>query len=824
MTAPTLAPALEAVAVAPAARDCFHCGLPLPRGADFEVLVDDTPRPMCCAGCAAVAEAIVAAGHAHYYRARTELPPSPRDAVPELLRSADVFAAEPVARQFVRSVDAHRREASLILDGVTCAACIWLIERQLARLPGVSDARVNYATERAWIQWDERHLCLADILRAVERIGYRAQPCDAREQEAARARERRRQQRRLAVAGLFGMQVMMLSISLYAGAGSGIEREFEQLFRWLCLLLTLPVVGYSALPFFRAAARDLVRRQVSMDLPVALAILAAFGASVVNTVAGHGEIYFDSVVMFVFLLGASRYFERVARARCAAAVEKLAQSLPLVATRIEADGSHASVAASALAVGDRVLVRNGESVPADGELVAGETACDESLLTGESDAVAKRAGDRLFGGSINARQPVEMRVTAIGADTVLAEIRRLVERAQADKPPRARLADRIAARFIVAVLLLVAVVAAGWYLADSARAFEIALAVLIVSCPCALSLATPTALAAALGRLQADGLLVRNGDTLERLEQVTHVVFDKTGTLTHGKPCVDEILLRPGISRADALSLAAALERHSEHPLARALVARAAEARLPDVTDLVATPGGGIAGRIDGEDYCLGSVEFVAAQTGLELPAEWRAQLADFGGSAVVLARRDAVLAMFGFSDSLREDAAALIGRLRADGKKIVLLTGDRPAAAARVAAALGIDAVRAGLAPADKITAVAELQARGARVLMVGDGVNDAPVLARADVSIAMGGAAALAQRSADIVLLGDRLALVGDALARAARAGRVIRQNLAWALGYNLGAIPLAAAGLVAPWLAALGMSSSSLVVVMNALRLAR
>ncbi len=808
----------------PADSDCFHCGLPLPRGADFAVVVDAAARPMCCAGCAAVAEAIVAAGHAHYYRTRTELPPSPRDAVSDLLPAAAVYDDPQIARQFVHAPDAHRREVELLLDGVTCAACIWLIERQLARLAGVVEARVNYATERAWVCWDDRQLGLGDILREVERIGYRAQPSDARAQATSRERERRRQQRRLAVAGLFGMQVMMLSISLYAGAASGIEHEFEQLFRWLCLLLTLPVVGYSALPFFRSALRDLAVRQASMDLPVSLAILAAFGASVANTLAGSGEIYFDSVVMFVFLLGASRYFERMARARCAATVEKLAQSLPLVATRIDADGSHTSLAASALAVGDRVLLRAGDKVPADGELETGATACDESLLTGESEAVAKRVGDRLFGGSVNLGQPVEMCVTATGADTLLAEIRRLVERAQADKPPRARLADRIAARFVVAVLLLVAVVATGWYLADSARAFEIALAVLIVSCPCALSLATPTALAAALGRLQSDGLLVRHGDALERLEQITHVVFDKTGTLTHGKLRIDEILLRPGVSRADALSFAAALERHSEHPLARALIACASVKRLPAVIGIVASPGGGIAGRIDGEDYWLGSIDFVAAQSGVELPAEWHAKLADLDGSAVVLARRDAALALFGFSDTLREDAATLLARLRAGGKRIVLLTGDRPAAAAQVAAALEIDTIQAGLTPADKIAAVAELQARGARVLMVGDGVNDAPVLARADVSIAMGGASALAQRSADIVLLGDRLALVGDALARAERTGRVIRQNLAWALGYNLGAIPLAAAGLVAPWLAALGMSSSSLVVVLNALRLAR
>jgi P-type Cu2+ transporter len=803
---------------------CFHCGLPLPANLDLSLTIDGAERSMCCQGCLAVAQAIIAAGHENFYRVRTEAAPTGQPLLPEFLRGSEIYDASEVQGQYLHELAGGSCEVSLILEGITCAACTWLIEQTLASLPGVEQVRVNYATQRALLRWNRERLKLSEILQAIQHIGYRALPYNPRQQQQSHQRQRRQQQRRLAVAGVFGMQVMMLSISLYAGAWSGMEAGFEQFFRWLGLGLTLPVVGYAALPFFTSAWRDLRQRRISMDLPVSIAILIAFASSCLATASGQGEVYFDSVVMFVFLLSASRYFESMARQRCAASVERLVQALPLTALRMDVTTGEASaVAASALRPGERVLIRPGETVPADGVIRSGFSALDESLLSGEAIPLDKAPGDRLLGGSINVTNPLQMEVTAIGADTVMAEIERSIERAQADRPPLALFADRVAARFISLVLLIVLAVAAYWWLHGSAQWFEIALAVLIVSCPCALSLATPTAISASLGNMQLRGLLVKRAAVLETLHQVTHVVFDKTGTLTHGAPLLDRIRCLPPFTADECLALAAALERHSAHPLARALV-RKAGARQLVASDVTSVAGGGLQGTIDARHYCIGSVEFVTAEAGICLPPDWLDDLDDDAQTAVVLAGEGRALALFSFVDELRADAVATVAALQARGKQVLLMSGDRLAVARQVARQCGVDDCRAEMTPAAKIAAVQALQAANAVVLMVGDGINDAPVLAGADASIAMAGASSLAKVNADIVLLRDCLAGVGQVFDMAARTHRITRQNIGWALLYNFTAIPAAAMGLVAPWLAALGMSLSSLLVVINALRLTR
>ncbi len=804
---------------------CFHCGLPVPDRLVLNVVINGASRSMCCHGCAAVADAIIASGHDNFYRVRTELSPSAQQTVPDFLRLNDAFDTPEIADRYVQSLDDNHREASLILEGITCAACIWLNERHLATLPGVERVAVNYSTQRVLLRWDQRRIRLGEILRAIQDIGYRALPYNPNQQQASRRRQRRYQQRRLAVAGLFGMQVMMLSISLYAGGLNGMEQSFVQLFRWLCLLLTLPVVLYAAQPFFVSAWRNLKTGSVGMNLPVALAIGIAFASSVFATFDGEGEIYFDSVVMFVFFLTASQYFENMARQRCALTIEKLAQALPLVATRLSEDGAVESVVAAAtLAIGDRVLLRPGVTVPADGRIVSGFSAFDESLLNGESMPVEKHPGARLFGGSINITNPLQMVVGAVGRETVLAEIERSIVRAEGDKPPLARLADRVAGGFILSVLLIVIGVAFYWWQQDATRWFDIALAVLIVSCPCALSLATPAALSATLGKMQEMGLLVKQGGALESLNRVSHVVFDKTGTLTRGKPVVQQVICASGQDRERCLRLAATLEQHSEHPLAIALV-RAADALIEaEVSEIESVAGGGLRASFQGRQYFIGKPEFVAACGVVEVPAAWLRSIQDRAVSTVVLSDCDEVLAMFTFTDELRADAPNLIANLQKAGKKVSLMTGDRKPIARHVAACTGISDYQFDLSPQQKMAAVQRLQAQGATVLMVGDGVNDAPVLACANVSIAMGSASALARTSADIVLIGNHLQMVSQAFAMARRTQKIIRQNMVWALGYNFTAIPLAALGLVVPWLAALGMSLSSLLVVLNALRLAR
>ena len=814
---------------------CFHCGLPLPPGLDLSLSIDGADRALCCYGCLAVAQAIIAAGHESFYRVRTEVAPTGQELVPEFLRESEIYDAEEIRKQYVHGLESGASEVSLILEGITCAACIWLNEQTIAALPGVLQVRVNYATQRALVRWNNEHIKLSEILQAIRRIGYRALPYNAQQQQESHRAERRRQQRRLAVAGLFGMQVMMLAISLYAGAWSGMEQSFEQYFRWLSLGLTLPVVGYAAIPFFNAAWRDLKQRRVSMDLPVSVAILVAFGSSCLATWNAAGEIYFDSVVMFVFFLSASRYFEAMARQRCAASIEQMAQSLPLIATPLDSNGvALAVVPAATLAIGDRVLIRPGETVPADGVLLSGFSALDESLLSGESNPRDKQPGDRLLGGSINVTHPLQMEVSAVGANTVMAEIQRSIERAQADKPPLARLADRIAARFISLVLLIVVAVAGYWWFEGSGQWFEIALAVLIVSCPCALSLATPTAISATLGKMQSRGLLVRRSMAMEKLSLVTHVVFDKTGTLTQGKPLLKQVLCIPNGDSAECLAIAASLEQHSAHPLAHALLRAASkvdEDRVDEhavgkheITDIVSTAGGGLGGAIDGVQYCIGNYDFILQQARVDMPQDWLASIASEAVTAVFLTRADEPLAMFTFVDEMREDALATVASLRALGKSVSLMTGDRAPAARLVAAQAEIDDWRAQMSPQQKMEAVQLLQAAGAKVLMVGDGINDAPVLAAADVSVAMAGASSLAKVNADIVLMHDRLEGVDYLFDMAARTRKIVRQNMSWALLYNFSAIPAAAMGLVAPWFAALGMSLSSLLVVINAMRLTR
>ena len=802
---------------------CFHCHLPVPEGFDLTARIEHVDQPMCCYGCKAVADAIVAAGHENFYRVRTEASPTGQELIPEFLRETQVYDNEAVQQEFVQQVSATDREASLILEGITCAACVWLNEQHIGNLEGVIDVQVNYASRRAWVRWDDSKIRLSEILQAIREIGYQAHPYNPDQQQALQQKERRTQIKRLAIAGLFGMQVMMLSVSLYAGAWSGMEDEFQNLFRWLSLGLTLPVMLFSAPTFFRSAAYDLYNRRVGMDVPVSLAIGIAFISSAIATVRGHGEIYFDSVVMFVFFLLVSRYFESMARQRSAESVERLAHALPMMANRLRGDGQQEEVvAASMLQIDDIVLIRPGETIPADGEILVGRTSVDESLLNGESRPLDRSIGDQLVGGSTNITNPVEMKVQSVGSDTVLSSIHRMIERAQSDKPPMARLADRIASRFIVFVLATATLVAGYWWMQDSSRWLEITLSVLIVTCPCALSLATPAAISAALSRLQNMGLLVKRGQAIDALDKVTHIVFDKTGTLTLGKPVFEKMLCAEGVDGHDCLRIAASLENYSEHPLGKAIIKAAQLTEFLPVTRVVNQTGGGLSAYIDNRHYAIGSIDYVQRFSNQLIDEYWTTQLKHECATAVALATHDQILCVFILRDEIRADAIPLIKSLKKLDKKILLMSGDGENVVKQVSANIGIEQYYAALTPEQKMSKVQALQSGGATVLMVGDGINDAPVLSNADVSIAMGSATALAKTSADIVLLANRLGGIFDGLGLSAKTQSIIKQNLSWALAYNICAVPAAAAGFIAPWMAAIGMSVSSLIVVVNALRL--
>ena len=803
-----------------AEQTCFHCGLPVPEGLHISVEIDGTPQPMCCHGCEAVAQAIVDSGMANYYSFRTENAAQAREVVPAFLEQLKAYDNPVVQKRFVHAQD-NFSEVSLILEGIVCAACVWLNERHLAALPGVVDVSINYSNHRALVRWDPDRISLSEILESISRIGYLAHPYDPDRQQAIIEKERKQQLRRIGLAGVLGMQVMILAVALYTGDWWGMEDGIRGFFRWTSLLITIPVLLFASRVFFTSAWRDLRSRRVGMDVPVSLGIGIAFIASVAHTIRAEGEIYFDSVVMFTFFLLTARYFEMTARKRSTEATEALVSLQPAVAAKLVTidgrDEEHA-VPVAELEPGDRVLVRPGDTVPTDGVIESGASGIDESLITGESMPVTKGASDDVIGGSINTESPLIIRVSHVGADTVLAAIQRLLDKAQSEKPAIARLADRIASKFVIVILSIATLVALFWISRGSADWLPITIATLVVTCPCALSLATPTAITAASGQLAKLGLLPARGHALETLAHATHFVFDKTGTLTVGNIKLSHTQALGDLSEDECLQIAAALEAHSEHPIAKSFM-HACPQPGKQAHDVSNTPGHGMAGTVDDQQWFLGKVEFIAKHCSDTIAVDDSA-----GRTQVVLATSDKVWAVFSLEDRLHDDATELIENLTRAGKSVVLLTGDNLSTAQRVGNAAGITEIRADLRPEDKLAHIKALQKRGAIVAMTGDGVNDAPVLAGADVSIAMGTGAQLAAASADFILLSNRISTIYTGYRLAVRTLAIIRQNLMWAIGYNILAVPAAAMGYIQPWLAAIGMSASSLVVVLNALRLSR
>jgi len=779
---------------------------------------------MCCYGCQAVAQSIVANGLEDYYRSRDALPESPREAMPAILEQIALFDHAEFQKSFVKELGENEREASLMLEGITCAACIWLNEQHIGKLPGVTAVSINYASRRARVRWDESRVKLSEILLAVAAIGYRAFPYDAAKNEEISRNERRDALWRLWVAGFGMMQVMMYAYPVYIANGE-MSADIETLMRWASLILTVPVVFYSAAPFFRNAWRDLKLRRVGMDVPVALGVGVAFVASCWATVIQAGEVYFDSVAMFVFFLLGGRYLEMNARQKALSVTEALAKLLPAFAQRMPGFPSvrdTEQVVVADLRIGDHVLVRPGEIIPADGRVVEGASYANEALLTGESLPVEKKPQDVVTGGSINAESPLVIQVEQVGEGTRLSAIIELMERASLEKPRIVEIADRIASYFVGVLLVVAVLTAVGWYLVDPSQALWITVSVLVVTCPCALSLATPIALTVASGALAKDGLLVTRGHAIETLARATHFVFDKTGTLTTGRMHLLEVVPFGELPAEACIDLAAALEHASEHPLALAL-RQASSSGDCQASETRAEAGQGVEATVNGRRYRIGRPAFALAMGGLSLP-EQASVLLDSGDTVVLLADELRCLALFRIGDEVRPEARNLVTSLHEQGRSVTLLTGDAPSVAKRVADALGIRDVRAGVTPAGKHECVRSLQAEGAIVGMVGDGVNDAPVLAQAQVSVAMGGGAQLARTQSDLILLSENLAHLKRGLQRAKFSLHVIRQNLWWSFAYNIVALPAAIAGYVTPWLAGIGMSLSSLLVVLNSLRIQR
>jgi Cu2+-exporting ATPase len=793
---------------------CFHCGERVPPGARYSVRVDGLWKPMCCAGCEAVASAILGRGLGDYYRLRESVCSTPQAGSDEL----ELYDDPAVQRSFVRR-NGDRSEALLLLEGLRCPACAWLNEQVISAQPGVLGVSVNYATHVATVSWDSARARLSDLLRAVQEIGYRASPFDASRASALQRAERRSALARIVVAGLGAMQVMMYAVPAYLAGDGEMSADIALLMRWASLALALPVVFYSAWPFFAGAWRDLRAGRLGMDVPVALGIAVAFAASVAATLRGAGEVYYDSVTMFVFLLLLGRYFEILARQRAGGALSHLARLTPEFANRLRdfpRSLESERVAVAALAAGEVVLVRPGETFPADGLVAQGVGAASEALVSGEASPVAKSPGSTVIAGSSNLSSPLFVKVTRIGPDTLLSSILRLADHAAAEKPRLIRLADRAVSWFIACVIALAGVAAWYWAAEDPARALPAFVAVLVATCPCALSLSAPIALTVAVGEFAKGGIVIARSRAVEALATADDVVFDKTGTLTRGELRLKEVAVLGGSSRERCLAIAAGIEAASEHPVGKAL---ADAARGLGAGDIQNFPGVGMEAVIEGSRYRIGTLQFAGELFPGAMPDD------DPGVDTVVwLGGESGLLASFRLGDEMRREAEEALEMLRSLGVRVHLVSGDGESAVREIAQRLNLPIAEANAEPARKRQYVAELQRQGRVVAMVGDGINDAPVLAQADLALAMGGGARLAQLRADAVLVSRDLRDLPRAIGQARCTLSIVRQNIAWAFAYNLLVLPLALAGALTPWAAALGMSASSLVVVLNALRLER
>ena len=780
---------------------CYHCGEDVPAETDFKVEILGSIRPMCCPGCETVAQTIVDSGLVSYYQYRTA-PAEKADLVPEQLLALSHYDNEDVQLEFVRNSE-NTSEVTLSLEGVSCAACAWLIEKQVSSQDGVYGIRVNTTTNRALLSWDNTKTKLSELLSAIHTLGYKAAPFEADKQEAAYHRSMKNYLYRLGVAGLATMQVMMLAVALYLEVFGNLEPEFKHYFRWVSLIFATPVLLYSALPFYINAWRSIKGRTLGMDVPVSIALLFAYVASLVATVTEQGEVFFESISMFTFFLLLGRFLEMRARRKAAAASGNLLKLVPAMATTLDGE----QIPVKTLKVGDKIRVLPGEHIPADGIVLSGRVHIDESMLTGESIHVVKNQGNSVFAGTLNGDESFELEVKSSKADSVISNIVRLQDEAQLSKPRIAEIAD-IVARYFVAVIL---VISFGtwlyWHQTRPEDAFWIMLSVLVATCPCALSLATPTAITCSTSRMGNFGILLRKGHVFETLCKVNHLIIDKTGTLTEGDIRISQTETHAELDKDTCLQIAASLEQHANHPIAKAFKAfESDDVKVESVNNVI---GSGITGEWNGHKVAIGSSEFILGQ----------AQNAQSNG--IYLSLNAKHIATFVYEDPIRKESIEFIQKFKEAGIKTTLLTGDSLVNAKPVAEEIGITDIVANAKPEDKL---AYLNSRDDKdiTMMVGDGINDAPILAGAHLSVAMGGGTDVAKASADMVLLGDKLDRLLQSRKLALKTRKIIRENLAWSLGYNLLILPLAVAGLVAPYIAVVGMSASSIIVVSNSLRL--
>lgn len=822
---------------------CFHCGQKLGRS-PLAAFIGGGDKDFCCAGCLAICGHIFESGLEDYYEKRDASRP---------LR-APVFDADPFPDtddSFVsREGAGARAEASILIGGIHCAACVWLLEKVIGKMPGVLEARVNFSTRRMALAWDADRTTLKEIAAKIASIGYKAEPYDP-SGEAKLAREENGLLIRACVAGFGFLVAMFLSEGLYGGYIWGMEQGYRDFLQWASLIVSFPVVLYAGYPFVTGAWRGLGNGLMTMDLPVALGFLITFLYSAWATLAGRGDVYFDSSVMFIFLILTGRFLEAKARKKAYSAVAGLSSMEPRRATLV-IDGVLIEVDIKSVKDGGIVEVRPGASVPLDGVIIEGEANIDESMLTGEAASVTKKAGDRVYSSTLNTDGAFLFRVSGTWESTLLSGIKRLVEDAQLKKAGVQVLADRIAAYFVPVILAVAALTYVYWRVYDPGSALIYSVAVLIITCPCALALATPAAIFAGTGAAAREGILVKSAAALERLNKTTHVVLDKTGTLTEGMMTVTGVAPADSSTTDEVLRVAASVERFSEHPVGKAICREAMQRGLEPEDALEgfrAHPGKGVEAFRRGRGalgeqgskviniaasrqlVIAGSRRFMEERS-IVVPQGLLVSEERFAGEGmtvtyVAFSRTGGapeVAGLIAVTDPPRPQSAALVRKLREMGIKVTMLTGDNSASAGVLAKKVGIENVMAGLLPDEKLEAVRSMREQGDTVVMAGDGINDGPALASAHIGMAIGSGTALAISSADIVLLNSDPMMIARAIEISKKTFGVIKGNLALSALYNVVLTPLAAMGFIVPLLAAIAMPLSSLAVIGNSIRAGR
>jgi Cu2+-exporting ATPase len=817
-------------------KQCFHCTLPVPADAEVVSPIKGEQRSFCCFGCKSVCEAIYSAGLEGFYQRMydgTALAPPP-----DLPKELALYDLDEVQEEFVDNLG-ETREIHLLVEGIHCAACVWLIEHSLLNLAGVSQARVNLSGRRLHVVWDNGRLKLSSIIRRLGRIGYAAVPYDPEAAEDRLRRENRHLLYRMGFAGFTMMNLMWISIALYSGADKG---DFRGLFQWVGFALATPTLIYSGYPFFRGAWSGIRHLHLGMDVPIAIGASITYLYSVYVTVSGSvtGEVYYDTVVNFIFVILVGRYLEAISKRQAVASTQRLLDLQPRVATLLSEAGEKV-VPIRSVKPGDRVLVRPGERIPVDGVVLQGQSAVDEGMLTGESVPVPKASGMPVSAGTINGHGALQVEVTGLLKDSALGRIIRLVEEAQASKAPIQCLADRIVPWFVAITIGLATATFFWWMDTDLEVALMAATAVLIITCPCAFGMATPMSIAVATGLGARHGILIRNGDVLERFSSIDHFVFDKTGTLTEGAMRVTAIGSGSGSGSSEwhpgepvnaeihqLLGQLLAVEQFSEHPVAAALTACAEslgwKPQQFKVEEFVNQPGYGVSALVEGAAVVVGNAAWMREHGVVPEPAfqQLAERLDRIGSGSLHCAVNGVERALIGVEDPIRKDAAGLVADLKADAMELTMLSGDRQGTAEAIAARLGGMRVIAEVLPEQKDQVIDQLQRNDHRVAMVGDGVNDAPALVRADVGIALGSGTDVSIASADIVLMSNELDKVRLASSLSRRTLRTIRQNIAISIAYNLIMVPLAMSALVTPLVAAISMPISSLLVIGNAARI--